>query len=188
MIDPVIQLLISLGFSLLFVVSGIHKLSNRLRFQEIVDAYQIVPSGWGPFVVVKIGIVELTLGAAWLIGNSVLIPLFSAVLLNIYIIAISINLFRGRTYIDCGCGFSGFTGAQENNDGIQQLSFSLVGRNFSLVGLLLISVLPISNREIGVVDYLSIMLGLLSAFFIYAATNQLLSNHNAIGAWRNVSG
>ena len=131
MIDPAIQLLISLGFSLLFVVSGIHKLSNRLRFQEIIDAYQIVPLGWGPFVVVKIGIVELTLGAAWLIGNSVLIPLFSAVLLNIYIIAISINLFRGRTYIDCGCGFSGLAGAQENNDGIQQLSLSLVGRNFS---------------------------------------------------------
>jgi len=188
MIDPVIQLLISLGFSLLFVVSGIHKLSNRLQFQGIVDAYQIVPSSWVPFVVIKIGILELTLGVAWLISNSVLIPLFCAVLINIYIIAISINLFRGRTYIDCGCGFSGLAGAQENNDGIQQLSLSLVGRNFFLVGLLLMAVLPISSREIGVVDYLSIMLGLLSALFIYAAANQLLSNHNAIGAWRNVSG
>ena len=115
MIDPAIQLLLSLGFSLLFIVAGIHKLSNRLRFQGIVDAYEIVPTSLVPVLVVVIAVIETLLGAGWLISNSVLVPLCSAVLLNTYILAISINLFRGRTYIDCGCGFSAFAGKQDND-------------------------------------------------------------------------
>ena len=188
MIDPVIQLLLSLGFSLLFLVAGIHKLSNRLRFQGIVDAYEIVPTSLVPILVVVIGVVEAVLGIGWLISNSVLIPLFSAVLLSTYILAISINLFRGRTYIDCGCGFSAFTGKQDNNAGIQQLSLGLVGRNYILVALSLLATLPTAERVLGNIDYFGIGFGLITALLMYSAANQLLSNHNAIGAWRNVSG
>ena len=106
MIDPVIQTLLSLGFSLLFLVAGTHKLSNRLRFQGIVEAYQVLPRSWAPLIVITIGVIETALGIGWLIGNSILAHLFSTILLSIYVVVISINLSRGRTYIDCGCGLS----------------------------------------------------------------------------------
>ncbi|NKB34424.1 MAG: hypothetical protein GKR91_15135 [Pseudomonadales bacterium] len=188
MIDPVIQLLISIGFSLLFIVAGLHKLGNRLRFQGIIEAYQVVPKSWVPLLVIKIGVIETALGIAWLIGNSVLVPLLSAVLLSSYILAISLNLYRGRTYIDCGCGFSAFAGKKEIDAGIQQLSFGLVLRNYLLIALALIAVLPSTGRVLGTIDFFGITVGLISLLLIYSAVNQLLSNHNAIGAWRNVSG
>ncbi|MDD9890919.1 MAG: DoxX family membrane protein [Gammaproteobacteria bacterium] len=188
MLDPVIQLLLSLGFSLLFIVAGVHKLSNRLRFQGIIEAYQVLPKSWTPLIVITIGLIESVLGIAWLTGNSVLIPLTSAVLLSIYVVVISINLYRGRTYIDCGCGFSAFAGKTEVDSGIQQLSFGLVLRNFLLIALAIIAILPSTERVLGAVDYFGIVVGLLTVLLIYAAANQLLSNHNAIGAWRNVSG
>ena len=188
MIDPVIHILLSLGFSLLFLVAGAHKLSNRLRFQGIVEAYQVLPTNWVPPTVVMIGVIETALGIGWLIGDSVLTYLFSAVLLSIYVEAISINLLRGRTYIDCGCGFSVFAGKQEADSGIQQLSTGLVLRNYLLIALSLVAVLPRSERALGLVDMFDITVGLISALLIYSAVNQLLSNHNAIGAWRNGGG
>ena len=188
MIDPVIQTLLSLGFSFLFLVAGTHKLSNRLRFQGIVEAYQVLPKSWAPLMVITIGVIETALGIGWLIGNSVLAHLFSTVLLSIYIVVISINLYRGRTYIDCGCGFSAFAGKQNVDSGIQQLSFGLILRNYLLIALSIVAVLPSSGRTLGLVDMFDIAAGLISALLIYSAVNQLLSNHNAIGAWRNVSG
>lgn len=188
MLDPLIQLLLSLGFSLLFIVAGVHKLSNRLRFQGIVEAYQVLPGSWAPLVVVVIGITETILGVSWLIGNSALIPLASAVLLSVYVVVISINLYRGRTYIDCGCGFFAFAGKTEVDSGIQQLSFGLVMRNYLLIALAITATLPSTERVLGAMDYFGIVAGLLAVLLIYSAMNQLLSNHNAIGAWRNVSG
>ena len=166
MIDPVIQTLLSLGFSLLFLVAGTHKLSNRLRFQGIVEAYQVLPKSWAPLMVITIGVIETALGIGWLIGNSVLAHLFSTVLLSIYIVVISINLYRGRTYIDCGCGFSAFAGKQNVDSGIQQLSFGLILRNYLLIALSIVAVLPGSGRALGLVDMFDIAAGLISVLLI----------------------
>lgn len=188
MIDPVIQLLASLAFSLLFVFAGVHKLTNRLRFQGILEAYQIMPAAMVSLAVLIIGSFEILLGFAWLFSSSVVVAFLSIVLLSIYICAISINLYRGRTYIDCGCGFSAFSGKQNSDSGIQQLSFGLVIRNYGLVIVAFVCTLPTTQRVLSVIDFFGIASGLIVTLLIYAAINQLLSNNNAIGAWRNVSG
>ena len=74
------------------------------------------------------------------------------------------------------------------DSGIQQLSFGLVLRNYLLITLSIVAVLPSSGRALGLVDMFDIAAGLISVLLIYSAVNQLLSNQNAIGAWRNVSG
>ena len=188
MIDPVIHLIISLSFSLLFLLSGVQKLTNRSRFQGIVEAYQVMPKTLVPLIGLKIGVIESVLGVGWLISNSALVPLVSAALLGIYISVISINLYRGRTYIDCGCGFSTFSSRQELDNGIQQLSFSLVIRNYLLIVLALSSVLPITSRVLNTIDYFGVVAGLLTALLTYSALNQLMINNNAIGAWRSANG
>lgn len=188
MIDPVIHLILSLGFSLMFLLAGAHKLGNRLRFRSIVEAYQLVPKTCVPLIVLTIGVIEIAIGLGWLVSSSVLTPLVSGILLSMYVVAVSVNLYRGRTYIDCGCGFSSLAGDRGINSGIQQLSFGLVMRNYLLIAAVLTAVLPSSGRMLTAIDYFGITAGLLTVLLIYSAINQLLSNQNAIGAWRNVSG
>jgi len=186
MIDPAIQTLVSIAFSLLFLIGGAHKLSNRLQFQQIVSEYKVLPSSGVGFFAIGIGLTELFLGVGWLFNHLTLVPLLSALVLSIYVIAISINLYKGRSYIDCGCSFAAFAGNKDN--GNQRLSTGLVLRNFTLIIVALMAVFPSTTRDLGLLDYFSIFIGLISILFIYLATNQLLSNRNAIDSWRKVSG
>ena len=107
------------------------------------------------------------------------VALASAGLLGAYTTAISINLFRGRIHIDCGCGMASTAGRD------QQLSWGLVARNIVLIVAALAATLPATERAIGMVDYVTLVAGLLAIVLLYGAANQLLSNGDAIGTWRN---
>ena len=186
MIDPVIQYLISASASLLFLIAGMHKLANLSEFQGIVDNYRLLPTRLTKVTVLLFGMTEITLCVGWLLTQSALIPLLSAALIGIYTLSISINLFRGRDYIDCGCSFSNFDKllSQTSNP---SLSFGLVIRNFALIGIMLLSILPSNSRILGTLDYVNMLFSFLCVVLVYAAANQLLRNNNAINSWRNVS-
>lgn len=186
MIDPAIQSLISIASGLLFLIAGVHKLSHNSQFQQIVSEYKLLPATAVGFFAIGIGLFELFLGIGWLINRTTLVPLLSALVLSIYVIAISINLYKGRNYIDCGCSFATFAGNKDNSN--QRLSLGLVLRNFALIILMLMAVFPSTERTLGLLDYFNISIALISVFFIYLALNQLLSNRNAIDSWRNISG
>ena len=186
MIDPAIQYLISASASLLFLIAGLHKLANLREFQGIIDNYRLLPTSLTKVTVLLLGITEIALCGGWLITQSALIPLLSVALIGIYTLSISINLFRGRDYIDCGCSFSKFDKllSQTTNP---HLSFGLVVRNFTLIGLMLLAILPSNTRTLGTLDYLNMFFSFLCVVLVYAAANQLLRNNNAINSWRNVS-
>jgi hypothetical protein len=96
--------------------------------------------------------------------------LLGLTLMVIFTLAVSINLVRGRAYIDCGCG--GATG--------QRLSSGLVARNLVLIGLLL-GALAAPSR--GLVDpgFVTGVLGGSGALVaLYFAANQLLTNMQAL--------
>ena len=115
MIDPAIQYLISASASLLFLIAGMHKLANLREFQGIIDNYRLLPASLTKVTVLLLGITEIALCGGWLITQSALIPLLSVALIGIYTLSISINLFRGRDYIDCGCSFSKFDKLEPND-------------------------------------------------------------------------
>jgi hypothetical protein len=183
--------IISVGFALLFVLSATHKFANKLQFRAVLSDYQILPQGVVAITARCIPVIELLLGCGWMLsvfvpGHFVFVPLVSAILLTSYTLAIGINLMRGRSYIDCGCGFSSATGRNSNDS--QYLSRGLLVRNGLLIFAAVLASLAPATRDIGFVDYLSLVAAAIVLILNYGSYNQLLVNNSAIGAWRNKLG
>lgn len=180
MLDPLVLKLVASGFGLLFLLGAVHKLSGLQRFRAILGAYQVLPGSLTAAASVVLPVFEALLGAAWLLGIwPRQVALTSAALLACYTLSIALNLKRGRIHIDCGCSMGSHAGKD------QQLSSALVVRNVILIGTALIATLPAAERAVGVLDYVTLVAGLISVVFLYGAANQLLSNNAAIGVWRN---
>jgi len=180
MLDPLIIKAIGIGFGLLFLLAAVHKLSAMQEFCAILRDYQVVPGRLVNTIARLVPILEILLGAGWLLLDQVTaIAIASASVLALYTAAIGINLYRGRIHIGCGCGVAG---TSEND---QPLSGGLIVRNLTLVAIALTALLPVATRELGLVDYVTLSATILSVVLLYVAGNQLLSNNAAIGAWRN---
>lgn len=188
MLDPLAHWILAICFTVLFIVAGIHKASNKAQFRANLTAYQILPASLIPLLATIIPLFEIFLGLAW-VGNILpgIIPLLTAALLTIYTMAIGINLLRGRSYIDCGCGLSSGPTKDDNGD-IQQLSTALLIRNGLLIGAALIAVLPTTDRLLGLMDFFGLVIAPSVFMLLYMAFNQLLLNNSAIGSWRHSHG
>jgi hypothetical protein len=179
MIDPLLPTALAFGFTVLFIGAAWHKLSARGRFESILRDYQLLPEILVRPLAVLMPAIELTLGLGWISGLSPRITVFaSAVLLATYALAMTINIVRGRIYIDCGCGFGASTGGE------QALSLSLVARNILLIGLALLALIPTTGRDLGIADFVVVLAGVLTAILLYAGSGQLIQNRAAIISWR----
>ena len=180
MLDSLIQQTIAIGLGLLFIGAAVHKLLNLEAFRTVLRDYQILPPSLVPVVAMTIPLLELLLGAGWFVGNAVgtATAACSALLLGTYALAIAINLARGRIYIDCGCGFGGSADAE------QMISAGLVVRNVVLLILALVALLPVNARTLTFGDFMTLVVAVISAVLLFAASNQLISNRAAINVWR----
>ena len=178
MLDPLVIKLVSLAFALLFAAAAWHKFADQGRFRGILSAYRMLPELAVSPVAALIPALEAALAAAWALGwNLPATALATAVLLAVYSCAIALNLLRGRTWIDCGCGFGASAAGQ-------LLSPRLLWRNSLLIVLALATVLPGTGRELVLVDYLSLAAACLVLILLYAAASQLLLNAQTIQSWR----
>lgn len=175
----VVQLAFAIALAALFLNAAYHKLSDRLRFQAQLAEYQLVPAALVPTGTLLLASIETAVGISLLIPVSwALSAPLAAGLLVTYAGAISINLLRGRTHIDCGCG-----------DAPQLLSGWLVLRNLILTGGAL-ALLPVTlgENEAPWFSYLAaIALGGLLAL-TYSAMTQLLENASVLKEWRSQHG
>lgn len=164
MTDPLWQLTLTLFFTLLFATTAWHKWQDIHHTASVVAKYRLVPITWcytAAYAVVTTEVLAVLL--LWLLptlGAVLIIALLVA-----YAVAIYINLQRGRTQMDCGCG------------GVPiRLTPLLLVRNLLLIvlaGSLLVSV------DIRLLTWADKALGILTAmtfFVLYAAAEQLLSN------------
>jgi len=118
---------------LVFLTAAIEKLRHGTVLEGVVANYRILPRGLVAPVSASLPWAELVLGATLLmLVPSVWPPAAAIALLGIFAWAMSVNLLRGRSHIDCGCHHAALR---------QTLRWSLVGRNFGLV-LLLAPALP----------------------------------------------
>ena len=184
MLDPLIVKTISIGLGLMFLLAGYHKLVEAAQFRVTLLEYQVLPEALVSPASRIFPFVELMLGGAWLFGwyQDGMTAITSAALLGLYASAISINLFRGRVHFDCGCGFGG----QSDNE--QYLSGGLVVRNLALIIAALATTLSVSERALGVGDYVTLVAALMATALLFGAANQLLSNRAAINTWRKSNG
>ena len=154
-----------------FLPATIHKVSGFRRFVPALAAYRLLPTGVEPAVAVLLAIAEslviLSLSIGWLLDLGPTGFVLAAALLGLYGVAIGINLWRGRQFIDCGCG-----------DAPTGLGWGLLLRNSLLVGCALLgsSVVPSAATTVQPLELvLGIALGLLG-WVLYQSTDQLLTN------------
>lgn len=180
MIDPLMQKVVAIGFSLLFLLAALHKLSALAHFRAILRDYQLLPGALIAPLAIVIPLLETVIGACWLLlKNPAPVALVSMFVLGLYTLAITVNLYRGRVHISCGCGVAG------SDAGNQHLTAGLVVRNVVLIFLALAGTLTVAERSFGLVDYVTLIAAMLAAVLLYVAGNQLLANNGAIGTWRN---
>lgn len=114
-----------------FLASAFGKLRDRRAFVAIVLDYRILPWRWARRFAIVLPWLELALGLMLLLGLGTKVSAaLSALLLLTFIIAMGVNLRRGRTDLSCGC-----SGARHH----QKIGGRLILRN----ALLLLLSMPV---------------------------------------------
>ncbi len=155
----------------LFAIAVVHKLMALAAFVGTLQSYRLVPepllvpAAWG------IVAVEFIASLA-LLANSRAGSLIAVSLLLLYSLAILINLLRGRRDIDCGCA-----GPYVR----QTLSYWLVARNALFVVAALVTLVPSSARELGVLDWFTAFAAAATFLLIHFAANQIAFVSNRYG-------
>ncbi len=173
MLDPVILYSLIGGFALLFALSAREKYQDMAAFQLKLENYQVLPAALAPAMATVIFMTEvvattLLLTPAYFYGLAV-----SAVLMLVYTFGIAVNLYRGRTHIDCGClGSPG-----EGISGYHLL------RNTSLLVVLAICFLPPAVRQLIWLDYTTVVLFLGAGAISYATANLMIAHTHQHRLW-----
>jgi hypothetical protein len=123
----------ALSVGLIFTRAGISKLQHREIVAGVVANYRILPEPLVAPVASALPLVELALGLALLAGGQRVAVLPAALLLVVFAAAMAINIRRGRSHIDCGCGHPHLR---------QTLGWPLVWRNLALAAVVLPRLLP----------------------------------------------
>lgn len=109
----------------MFLSSSIIKLSDLQTHYLSVSAYKIIPDKYTYSFSILEAVYEAMIALCLIFGLFLKIAFLNgALLLTIYSIAIGINLKRGRTDLDCGCG--GIVGNHK-------ISRKLIWRNLFLI-------------------------------------------------------
>lgn len=156
----------------IFLRGAWHKALDFTWFAHTLAEYRILPAGLavpatGFLLAAEIAV---TLGLV-LPQSRFYAATGAALLLVLYGTAIAVNLLRGRTRIDCGCGGAG-----------QGLSWFLVGRNAALFGLALIAAQQPAAGEIGAVGWITALAAIASFWLLLAGAEKLADNFSYLAA------
>ncbi|MGQ7793360.1 MauE/DoxX family redox-associated membrane protein [Faunimonas sp. B44] len=161
MVDPLLQLVAALLLALVFAAGAWSKLAAREEFEGVVGNYRILPEA-----LVRPFALALPPAEA-LVALLLVVPatrptgaLGAIALLVTFVVAIGVNIRRGRTEIDCGC----FRSAHR-----QVLSWWLVGRNAVLALFAIALLAPPTGRALGLVDLAQVPFAVGALFLVYLA-------------------
>lgn len=162
--DPAAKGAVIGALALVLFGAAWHKLSEPNAFLSALAAYRLFPDKLLDPVSRVVPIVEIALGAGMLVPFTRGPALMGvAALMLAYAGAITLNLLRGRSYIDCGCG-----GAAH------PLSWGLVARN----GVLAMAALAVSgatvDRPLVWLDAVTLVIGVLAFYVAYLMADELL--------------
>lgn len=164
MTDPLLQLTLTLFFSVLFALAAWHKWQDIHHTATTVAKYRLLPVDWSyPAAYIVAGFETLVVFLIWFMPKMGVILIIA--LLTFYLIAIGINLKRGRLSMDCGCG------------GVPiRLTPLLLARNAVLIVFASLLLLAPSERIMVWTEGLVSILFALTLLALYYAGEQLLSN------------
>lgn len=169
MIDPLIVLIISASLALLFFMAARHKMSDFPRFKAQLAAYDLLPIALVPLAARVLPLIEMALVFMLLVPFfRTFAALVAAVLLSVYALAMAVNMLRGRTDIDCGCGGQP-----------QLLSPWLLLRNFVLLAGSCLLLAPAGDRVMVWADAFLLVLMTAVLAMVYLMVEQLVRNHSS---------
>ena len=175
-IDPVIPVVARWLLVGVFMAATAHKLRDMESFRGALADYELIPHFLIGVAAWCLVVVEAGVALGLMIPEQVVMSTGVAIaLLGVYAAAMSINLIRGRRYIDCGCGGPATQ---------QQLSEWLVLRNLCLAGLAVSGFAPITNRTLTWLDYGTVALAVIALFTLYVVVNHLVANQPGLARLR----
>jgi uncharacterized membrane protein YphA (DoxX/SURF4 family) len=164
---PMIDLFLQFLLALVFGGAAISKLQNTDEFHGVVRNFRLVPEPLDGVIAFALPWVELAIAASLLTGIATHVSGAAAgALLIVFAVAIAINIFRGRTEIDCGCFRQGMR---------QRLSWALVTRNLVLgAGAFWLAAQPAWSGPAGAFDVIIAALAAMGTLLIYLCANELV--------------
>lgn len=165
--DPVVTRAIGATLSIVLLFSALQKLRDPVVFAAAVENYRLLPDALVPIVARGLPLLELAAGVLLLFPETCILGGYlTLALLAAVTSAVAINLNRGNTNIDCGCG--GLSS--------QPLSWVLVARNVMLMALVGLAMHESGGRDLVWADYFTAAGAVLAMVGLYAAANQLMTN------------
>ncbi|UJF24226.1 hypothetical protein L0B52_07775 [Suttonella sp. R2A3] len=154
----------TLTLSALLAGAAWHKWQHNADFQSALAAYRLLPlDAVRATAFVIMGLEALTALLLWL---SPIGALLAAAIFAAYALAMGINLARGRSDIDCGCG------------GVPiHISWHLLLRNAALIALALVAAFS-APVPMSISSAVMTILAALSLLLTYFTVNQLLANRS----------
>jgi hypothetical protein len=177
-LDPVIGHAAAASIAAILILAAIEKLREPELFRDAVENYRLVPDAAAAVLARLLPLLEGVAGAALLPAATR--PWGAALaiaLLALVTGAVLLNVLRGRTRIDCGCG----------GDQHLPLGAGLVGRNVVLLAVAVLAFLPSTARPAVWLDAFATAACVLGLLALHAATNALLRNHSRLTDLRNAS-
>jgi hypothetical protein len=175
-IDPVFSIVVNSAMATLFAVAAAHKFQAQSTFRAALTDYQVLPSALTLPIALIIPVIELSAAVMILFpASKQYAAAMMIILLILYTAAIGLNIYRGRSDLDCGC-----TGPASK----QTLSGWLVIRNLLLIGLLFITLSPSIARALNWMDILVIAFSVLTATSLYAGLNRLFAQSRQLNELR----
>lgn len=166
--DPILVITCALVVAVILASGATHKVRAPARFTRQLEDYLLLPQVTLKLVARGLPLLEFGVAFALLLPASrPIAALLAAALLALYAAAISINLWRGRTDIDCGCS---------GPDQAQPLRPALLVRNGLLAALALAAGIAPQARDLGLFDGFVVIAASGVALLIYAASEGLLAN------------
>lgn len=158
----------ALAAALVLIAAALQKLRDWPPFRAAVADYRLVPDSLVVPVALAVPPAELLAGVA-LTVETLRIPgaWLAGAVIGASTAAVAINVLRGRTHIDCGCG---------GIEGRQPLSWALVVRNVVLVAGLVAGTAVTASLQAGALAYSTLAAATLAWLALYAAASQLIAN------------
>jgi hypothetical protein len=157
--DPFLQLTVAWSFAVLFAASAVHKLYALAEWPGVVRNYRLLPEALTvPAAGALLIAGALTAGALLWPATRRIGACAASAQLIVFAAAMTINLRRGRSSIDCGCFGSRLR---------QALSAWMVARNLILALLALGLLLSSTSRELTALDIVTALAVVATLTFLY---------------------
>jgi len=176
LLDPVLGHSAAASLGALLLLGAADKLRDAARFRAVVEDYALLPPALVPAFALALPLIELLAGLL-LLPSATRAPgaALAAAVLALVTAAVLINLRRGRSAIDCGCGGAAHT----------PLSAALVVRNGVLLLVAAAAALPATARATVWLDLAAVGCATLFGLGLYLVANTLLGQHGRLLDLRN---